>query len=250
MSLVDNVLRRVLTASEPRAEPTPEEMMAAARHRRRAADAPRDRAKVALAEASAARQRVEAVIAAADTAEEAAQTAEDAAAASVRAWAARGAPADEAQGDPALLTAAADARRTAQFARLKADGAKAAVRQVREAELAAERDLNAAETEIYSASGQIELAEIESALRSVEAAFAAAAPAFALVAGFMSRVRYSRDGLGSVGLETNELRKRLGACVLAVPTDRDLEFLPAAEPWVDFGRRLLTDPEAKFEDAT
>jgi chromosome segregation ATPase len=155
-----NILRRVLNLGghEP----------ASARDRLRTALANRDRAQVEFDEARQAVARVEEVIESARAADRSAVKSSAAAADAARAWAAAGADPAAASEFERLRAVAADAERGAQRAEFLADGARAGLGKVRDAQSMCEARLSNANAEVREANAMMVYVEENIAVKLVE----------------------------------------------------------------------------------
>jgi hypothetical protein len=149
--------------SSPAASPVTD-----ARKELREAFAKRDRAAQALKNATAHADRVRAVVDDAAAADRELKAAESAAAESTRAWAASGAQGDGIGG--AVYDRAAKARAKADRARLQAQGAQRALREVEEAERDARTEVSSAEDAIRAAAIGAVLTDVAPELAALEAA--------------------------------------------------------------------------------
>jgi hypothetical protein len=239
----------LLSAAVPSVAETPhpsdEPPESGARERLRKALAEVTRAEGALADARAHLQRVEETINAADEADAALERAEAAATQAARDWATSGA--NGAQSSPAY-DQAARARNAAYTARLQADGAKAALREIETRERDALTDLENALTAARSAAIGVANALVEPQIAELERARASYHESLASLAALIA---IQNPKWGHIhpwyGLRTdasNALAARVRALAVEVPQEAALR--EASQSWADFAERLLKNPEARL----
>jgi hypothetical protein len=187
----------------------------------------------ALRDAEAATQRVQDVIADGELAKDTALEAADAAAASTRAWAIGGATGPS--GDSFALAKAADAERAAIAARIRADGARAAMPEVRQLEENARLALNSADEAINEAVRQVLLVEVEPCFALIEHAYRETYEAHLRVHA-LARLLYGKWESFSDTTLSQRLSARLSSLMLRDPVDDELA--PIRIQWADYARTL------------
>jgi hypothetical protein len=271
-----SALRRIAETLGLTSQPAERASPGDARDRLRQLAALRAPAEKRLADAAAARQRVRDLIAAADEAESVAADLEMAVATATREWAESGADPSVPAVSQALLDQRSAARRTADEAQFKAQGAEAALPKLAADERDARQHLADANTAHKETVGCVERAMIDDkrgerfarALRAwlVDGPLSLDAimrPSYAFHA-FNSREAHREiiDLLFRCGIrvpsddeikarsgqaqtpEMQELHRRHGHAwiELYLPADGDLK--PQIAKWVALAQRLRTDPDA------
>ncbi|HZT01476.1 MAG TPA: hypothetical protein VFA39_04340 [Steroidobacteraceae bacterium] len=221
-------------------------MVDAAREELRDAHRTRDLAAGALREAEERKRKALEVIQDAQRADTASEEAERTACAAAQAWATAGSPPD-ARPDPALLKRAGDAFNAAIDARVIADGARAALPALMEAEREAHSKLSSADDQVRWSARRVMVALIEPHFGRLERAARAWEEASIEVQG-LAKSLAGKFGQAVQGGESS-LLKRLHALVPQRPRAdyRELILNGAgldSQRWVDFGKRLVEDPEA------
>ena len=219
-----------------------------ARDRLRQAHAEVTAARTRLAEARAARDRVEALASAADDAETEADRAAERASAVAKAWALSGARPDVSPGDQVLLDHATDARRRAEQARLQADGAEAALPQVGDAVAVAAADLEKAEEAVRVAVIDVLVATAATHFQTLHRLHDEAEHALMQLAGLREILsnwgpQHPWGRFASIGTGT-DLAMRLRAAWPVIPDGRSTRA--TADRWAELGAALFENPDAKF----
>jgi hypothetical protein len=215
----------------------------AAREQLRAAFVARTDAEAALKEAEATTERVRQLIADADAAERAAGEAAKAAAAATRRWAVAGARGDMRPEEAALLEEAEAAGRRARAARLKADGATAALPEVETAEREARIALESAGDQVQSAVRAVMVVTAEEHLAIIARAYDAVAEDVLAVRALAHSLTYGKV-TGTPHGGAAELLARLRASLPSDPAEVD--FADWRDGWVRYAKALASDPGAEF----
>jgi hypothetical protein len=221
-------------------------MIDGAREGLRNAHRARDLAAGALREAEERKRNALEVIADAQRAETASEEAEKTARAAAQTWATAGSP-PGARPDEALLKRAGDAFNAAIDARVLADGARAALPALMEAEREAHSKLSSADDQVREFARGVMVALIEPHFARLERAAHEWEEASIEVQGLAKALagKFGQAVQGGGG----PLLKRLHSLVPQRPrADYRALILDGAgldsQRWVDFGRRLVEEPEA------
>jgi hypothetical protein len=192
--------------------------------------------------------RVRNLIAAVKPAQVEADAAAKAAADATRRWATSGARVDLPSGDSALLSAAAAAKRRAEEAQLQADGASAALGDVLDAEVTAQRALDTATADVKRARTAVLVAHAATRFAELEqlhTRFTTLLGDVAALAEFVDpkwgpghawRAYASGDG--------GDLKDRVAAIAAVLPDERTLHA--KAQHWAALAARLAQDPDAEI----
>jgi hypothetical protein len=255
MTILEHVRSFVAAAAPPAAimlncdaepdRPNPVDLLRTARHRLRDALEEQARLRAAHQERIAATERVRRLIASAAPAEKAAAEAVKVAAAATRDWATTGARDDQPSANEGLLNAAAEAQRKAQHAALQADGARAALREVIDAEKLARNALDSASGMVRAARAAVLVAQVQPTLAELAAMRSRYAELFADVAA-LSVLLDPRFG-GAHPWRTHitgdgEFRRQVISFAIPLPEDRALK--QRAQEWARQAARLAADPDA------
>jgi hypothetical protein len=229
--------------------PQPVSAVDSARQRLREAIAACGPAERVLMETSAAVQRVETLVDAAEEAADEAASAEAAVADATRRWAEAGAGTDVASVDQALLDKMERARRASNEAHFKAQGAKAGLPAIRAAEDQARAALSDARLRKRTAIVDVMLAIAEPALLELEEQARKCVPAVARIQALRIIMHGKWGSAHSWHHFSNpaagpRIERRLQAAGFRVPTEEALREL--SYEWARFGERLAADPDATF----
>ena len=217
-----------------------------ARDRLRQAHAEVTAARTRLAEARAARDRVEALASAADDAETEADRAAERASAVAKAWALSGARPDVSPGDQVLLDHATDARRRAEQTRLQADGAAAALPAVGNSVRVAEVAVEHADEELRKAVIDVLVATAAPHFQTLHRLHDEAEHALMQLAGLRDLTAswgpaHPWAPYSSVSTAT-DISLKLRTCWPSIPDARSTKA--TADAWAELGARLHDDPDA------
>ena len=240
-----NAIRRLFT-------PSPAAVQAAdpARQRLRDALGAQALAKANLQDALDAVGRVRELMRSALDADAAALDAERVAVAATQAWASAGANVDHPPGDTAALAKATQARRRAADCRLIAEGAQRGLPDAQQAAVDARTALDNAADEIKDAIGAVLLSEVESQFQVLEQAHSRYVEALAAIKALHAIVRRAGPAHPFYDYRSDPaalaITERLSRCEIPLMSDGDLRQRSGA--WIEFARRLRSDPDAAHEN--